>query len=145
MTARPRTPAHILGAAAAAAVLTLALSACSSAGTGAAGSRGEPGVTATPSAQVTSTPAANAKIIKVKFTGSKVSPDGVPVQVTQGQPIVLQISSPKSGQLHVHSSPQEHINFPSGDSEITLDFKQPGVIDIEDHALNQLIVQLEVR
>ncbi|HET6153481.1 MAG TPA: hypothetical protein VFE15_11015 [Marmoricola sp.] len=141
MTARSRA----LSLAASAVVLAISLTACSSGGTGKEGSRGEPGVTATPTAQVTSTPAADAKIIKVTFTGSKVSPDGIPVQVTQGQPIVLQISSPKSGQLHVHSSPQEHIDFPAGDSEITLDFKQPGVIDIEDHALNQLIVQLEVR
>jgi hypothetical protein len=50
-----------------------------------------------------------------------------------------------AGEIHVHSTPEKHIEFPAGHSEVTLKIDQPGVVDVEDHLLDKLIVQLEVR
>ena len=83
--------------------------------------------------------------IAIKLTGGTVEPSGERVDVKANQPIVLQINADAAGELHVHSSPEQHIEFPKGGSEITLKLAQPGVVDIEDHALDKLIVQLEVR
>jgi hypothetical protein len=45
----------------------------------------------------------------------------------------------------VHSTPEKHIEFPKGGSEITLKLDQPGVVDVEDHDSGMVLLQLEVR
>lgn len=107
--------------------------------------RAEPGTaTATPEADVTASPAADAKVIPITLDGTTVSPSAERVKIATGQPVVFRISSTVSGQLHIHASPEERVDFAAGDSEITLTFDVPGVIDVEDHDLDALIVQLEV-
>lgn len=107
--------------------------------------RAEPGTaTATPSAEVTGSPAAGAKVIAITLDGTSVSPSAERVKIATGQPVVFRVSSTVSGQLHIHSSPEQRIDFAAGDSEITLTFDVPGVVDVEDHDLDALIVQLEV-
>jgi hypothetical protein len=139
----PVRPAVAAGAATALA-LALALSACGS-DSKSPGSTPETELSATPSAQVSTAPAANAKVIAIRLTGDTVEPNGERVNVKAGQPVVLQINADKAGELHVHSSPEKHVAFPAGGSEITLTLDQPGVVDIEDHALDKLIVKLEVQ
>jgi hypothetical protein len=141
MTPRPRA-LTLVGAA----TLLLLLSACGSSGAPAGSAAGDdgPSVSSTPSAQVTATPAADAKIVAITVGRTSVSPVGGKASVKPGQPVVLRIHADQAGELHVHSSPEQHVDFPAGDSEITLSFKTPGLIAIEDHALNQLIVQVEV-
>ena len=45
----------------------------------------------------------------------------------------------------MHSSPEQHVSFPKGTSAAQITLEQPGVVDVEDHALDELILQLEVR
>lgn len=129
-----------LRASAAAAVLALALTAC---GGNTTSPPTEPDATATPSAQVTGTPA-NAKVIEITLDGDSVEPSGRRVEVEVGQPVVLRITAEDAGELHVHSDPEQEIGFPAGDSEYTLTIDKPGLVDVEDHALDALIVSLEV-
>ncbi|RNL78653.1 hypothetical protein [Nocardioides marmorisolisilvae] len=139
----PARPALAAGAATAL-VLALSLTACGSDGKK-PGSEPEAELSATPSSQVTTAPSSDAKVIAIKLSGDTVTPSGDKVEVKANQPIVLQINADKAGELHLHSSPEKHIEFPAGGSEITLKLAQPGVVDLEDHALDKLIVQLEVR
>lgn len=110
------------------------------------GSKEETGdeLAATPAAQVTTMPSADAKVIGVTIDKDSVSPDGARIEVKLGQPIVLEIDAVAAGELHVHSSPEKHIEFPKGKSQVQLELEQPGVVDVEDHDLDKLIVQLEV-
>lgn len=127
------------------AVVVFVMSGCSTGSGSSDASRAEPGdVTAAPISQVTSTPAAGSEIIRITLDGKTVSPSAERREIKLNQPVVFQISSNAAGQLHVHSSPEHVVDFPAGESEITLTFKAPGVIDVEDHALDKLIVQLEV-
>ena len=126
-------------------VLALALSGCGSDSSDGTRTAAAQELSATPAAQVSAAPAADAKVIAIKISGDTVEPSGERVDVGANQPIVLQINADKAGELHVHSSPEKHIEFPKGGSEITLKLAQPGVVDVEDHALEKLIVQLEVR
>jgi len=125
--------------------LALAVTACGSSDSdGAAKEAGEE-LTATPSAQVTVTPAADAKVIAIKITADSVDPSGTRIEVKRNQPVVLDIEAAAEGELHVHSTPEKHVEFPAGSSQVTLKIDQPGIIDIEDHKLDKLIVQLEVK
>jgi hypothetical protein len=82
--------------------------------------------------------------IDITIKGDTVKPSGSKVDVKAGKPVNLHIVADKAGELHVHSSPEQHIEFKAGTTDKTLTINQPGIIDVEDHALDKLIVQLQV-
>lgn len=144
--ARPTLPARLRFVTPAVALmtgLTLVLAGCGSDGDTGTRTAPEEELTAIPQASATA-PAADAKTVSIQIAGDSVSPSGEGVEVKVGQPVVFNIQSDKAGELHVHSTPEKHIEFDEGVSTITLTFDQPGVVDVEDHALDKLIVQLEV-
>ena len=108
----------------------LSLTACSddSGSTGSTGSTGSGG-------KVT---------IDITVKDGKVTPHGDRVKAKVGQPVTLNIDADTSGEIHVHSSPEQEIEFDKGTSTKKLTIDQPGIVDVEDHALEQVIVQLEV-
>ncbi len=129
-----------LRGAAAAATLGLALTACGSSTSTPAATAG-PGAT-TPSA--TPTPESDDQVIDITLDGKTVKPSGSRVEVELGEPVLLRITAALAGELHVHSSPEREIAYPKGYVEVSLTIDQPGIVDVEDHALGALIVQLEV-
>jgi hypothetical protein len=99
------------------------------------------------SAQPSASPSSDtgrATTIDITIKGDSITPTGSSVKVKKGQPVRLHIVADRAGELHVHSSPEQHLEFDAGTSDKTLTIDQPGVVDIEDHALDKLIVQLEV-
>lgn len=70
---------------------------------------------------------------------------GLRVKVAVGEEIVLRITSSQAGELHVHSSPEQELAFGAGTTDVTLVIDQPGIVDVEDHGTDALLVQLEVR
>jgi hypothetical protein len=83
--------------------------------------------------------------VDVTFKGDKVTPQGASVKVKAGDPLKLHISADKAGEIHVHSSPEQEIEYGAGTTDKTLTLDQPGVVDVESHSLDKLIFQLEVR
>ena len=112
-------------------LILLSLTACSddSGSTGSTGSTGSGGKGTT---------------IDITIKGGKVTPHGDRVKAKVGQPVTLNIDADTSGEIHVHSSPEQEIAFDKGTSTKKLTIDQPGIVDVEDHALEQVIVQLEV-
>jgi hypothetical protein len=85
------------------------------------------------------------KVIKVTFEGDTVSPNGERVEVATGQDITLDITADEPGEIHVHSSPEQELEYKAGESEVTITgIDQPGTVDVESHSLDKVIVQLEV-
>ena len=82
--------------------------------------------------------------IDITIKGGKVTPNGDRVKAKVGQPITLNIDADQAGEIHVHSTPEQEIPFEAGKSTEKLTIKKPGIVDVEDHALDQVIVQLEV-
>jgi hypothetical protein len=83
--------------------------------------------------------------VDIIFKGDSVTPQGEKVELKAGDPLKLHISADKAGEIHVHSSPEQHIEYGAGTTEKTLTIDQPGVIDVESHSLDKLILQLQVR
>ena len=83
--------------------------------------------------------------IDITFKGGTVDPNGVEKKVQAGKPITLHIVADKPGELHIHSSPEQEIEYDAGTSDKTLTIDQPGVVEVESHHLDKVIVQLEVR
>jgi len=82
--------------------------------------------------------------VHIVIKDGKVTPNGDRVTADVDTPITLHIEADTSGELHVHSTPEQEIAFDKGTSTKTLMIKQPGIVDVEDHELEQVIVQLQV-
>lgn len=82
--------------------------------------------------------------IDITIKDKAVKPSGSKVEVKAGSPIHLRIDSDMAGELHVHSSPEQEIEFKVGTTEKTLTIDQPGVVDVEIHQLDKVVVQLQV-
>jgi hypothetical protein len=82
--------------------------------------------------------------IHITIKDGIVTPHGDRVKATVGKPITLHIDADEAGEIHVHSTPEQHIEFGKGTSTKKLTIKQPGIVDVEDHALDKVIVQLQV-
>jgi hypothetical protein len=83
--------------------------------------------------------------LDITFKGDTVSPAGTQVKVEAGKPLTLHIVADKPGEIHVHSSPEQELEYAAGTSEKTITLDQPGVVEMESHTLDKLIAQLEVR
>ena len=81
--------------------------------------------------------------IDITIKGGEVSPNGTRVKVQVDAPVTLHIDADTAGEIHVHSTPEQEIEFPKGTSTRRLTISTPGIVDVEDHALEQVIVQLQ--
>jgi hypothetical protein len=125
-----------------------ALAACSGGGTPAADETPTPGATSSPAATEQSSPAeeptSDGTVIEITIQGDTVDPNGERVDVPLGEPVTLDITADREGELHVHATPEQEISFRHGDTETELTFDKPGVVDVEDHESGKVIVQLQV-
>lgn len=88
----------------------------------------------------------DAKVIELTFEGGTVTPNGDRVEVAVGQDIELDVTADEPGEIHVHSTPEQELEYAAGESTVTIKgIDQPGVVEVESHELDQVIVQLEVR
>lgn len=118
-----------LSAAVVAAILALALAGCGS-DSGGSGTKKDSSGTQT---------------VDITFKGDTVTPEGTSVKVKAGEPLKLHITADKAGEIHVHSSPEQHIEYAAGTTDKSVTLDQPGVVDVESHTLDKLIVQVQVR
>jgi hypothetical protein len=81
--------------------------------------------------------------IDITIKGGRTTPSGERVKVQVGDPVTLHIDADSPGEIHVHSTPEQEIEFPQGTSTRRLTISKPGIVDVEDHALDQVIVQLQ--
>lgn len=83
--------------------------------------------------------------IQVVVENGEVSPRGDRVEVEAGQPVEFEITADEPGELHVHSSPEQEVAFEAGTKTYEVTIDTPGVVEVELHEPEVVIVQLEVR
>ena len=63
-----------------------------------------------------------------------------------GQPIELVVKADAEGEIHVHSDPEHELEYGAGTTTLpTFTIDKPGIVEVESHALEKTIVQLEVK
>jgi hypothetical protein len=82
--------------------------------------------------------------VEITFSDGSVTPNGERVEVEAGQPVELVVKADEPGELHVHSTPEEELEYGAGTTTLKLTLDQPGVVDVEAHDPKAVIVQLEV-
>lgn len=130
-----------LAAAAAALVLAAGVTGCGTT-TADPAAEAKADVTARP---VSGSPHVEGTRVDVAVTADSVRPAGDRVPVQRDAPVTFVVRATAPGELHVHSTPEQRIAYPRGTSVATLRLHRPGVVDVESHALDRLVVQLEVR
>ena len=66
------------------------------------------------------------------------------VQVEPGEEVELVVKADEPGSLHMHTSPEDELDYTAGTTTLTLIIDEPGVVDVEAHELEALVLQLEV-
>jgi hypothetical protein len=84
------------------------------------------------------------KTINVTIEGDSVEPNGDRVKVGVDQPIELVVKADAAGEIHVHSTPEQELEYRAGTTTLKLTIDKPGIVEVESHALEKTIVQLEV-
>ena len=85
------------------------------------------------------------KRIDITVHGDSVDPNGSRVDVAVGQRIELDVTADAPGEIHVHSSPEQELHYDQGSTTLALKpFQAPGIITVESHTLNKVILQLKV-
>lgn len=83
--------------------------------------------------------------IEITFSDGSVSPQGERVEVEAGEEVELVVKADEPGGLHIHTQPEQELEYGAGTTNLTLTIDEPGVVDVEAHELEIVVVQLEVR
>lgn len=84
------------------------------------------------------------RTIKVTLTDDQVSPKGERVKIDAGKPVKIEITADHEGALHVHSTPEQSLDFVDGTVTRELVIDRPGVVEVESHDPDLVILQLQV-
>ena len=91
-----------------------------------------------------SEPAAAGTTLALTVAGTEVTPLGKAVELATGERLTLQITADRPGELHVHASPEQYVEFDEGKSTHRLRFDKPGQVDVEEHESGALVARLLV-
>lgn len=83
--------------------------------------------------------------VTVTREGDTFTPNGERVEMAIGQTLDLTIEADTAGELHVHSTPEQEIAYEAGTSEHQITIDRPGVVEVESHEPEVVLLQLEVR
>lgn len=89
--------------------------------------------------------AGEAVSIDITREGDTFDPNGARIKAEVGEPITVTITSDTAGALHVHSDPEQEIDYTEGTTEHEIVIETPGVVEVESHDPDIVVVQLEVR
>lgn len=93
----------------------------------------------------TGEPTDERQVVRITIKGDTVSPNGKKVDVEANEPVILDVTADAPGEIHIHSTPEQEIEYDAGQSSHTVTFDRPGVVEVESHTLEKVIVQLQVR
>lgn len=117
----------------------------SSGSTSSSSTPSSPSSSSSPTASDSDTGSSDAVTIAITVDGSNVTPNGDRIPVKVGQDVVLDVTADAPGEIHVHSTPEQEFEYEAGSTQLTISgLDQPGIVTIESHTLDKVIVQLEV-
>jgi len=81
--------------------------------------------------------------IDITIEGDDVTPNGKQIAVPINEPIELHITADRAGELHVHTAPEVEIEFEAGETTESLTIDRPGVVTVELHDSEKIVMELE--
>lgn len=102
----------------------------------------------TPSAPSEATPSPEeptAPTVRVQIADERVTPNAEQVDVSMGETLVFEIVSDRPGELHVHSKPEQFVEFGEGRTRAEISIRTPGSVKVEEHDTSAVVAIVEVR
>jgi len=84
-------------------------------------------------------------MMEITIENGRAEQAGGRVEVSPGESVELVVMADSEGEIHVHSDPEEAYTYEPGTTTFTLEMARPGLVDVELHDPDQLVLQLEVR
>ncbi|WP_183098771.1 hypothetical protein [Nocardioides pelophilus] len=84
-------------------------------------------------------------VVEITFEDGEVTPNGERVEVDAGQPVDLEVTADAPGSIHLHSDPEQEFEYDAGTETFEIQIDRPGIVEVESHELEVIIVQLEVK
>jgi hypothetical protein len=85
-------------------------------------------------------------VVEITFKDGSVTPNGDRIDVSPGQGIDLEVTADEPGEIHVHSDPEHEFEYGAGTTKLPeFEVDRPGIVVVESHTLDKVIVQLEVK
>ncbi|VXC15111.1 hypothetical protein [Nocardioides sp. AX2bis] len=83
--------------------------------------------------------------LAVEIAGDDISPNAAELEVGVGDSITVSVESDRAGELHVHSTPEQYVEFEAGEMTQELTFTTPGTVEVEDHDTGDVVAFVDVR
>lgn len=134
-------------AAVAAVLPVLLVAGCGNDNTSADASSDSASSSGTPSGTAMASPSSAARpstVLNVTVRGDNVTPNGERIKAKIGEPVLINVDANRAGELHVHSTPEQELEYHTGKTALNVTIDKPGIVDIEDHIADVVVVQLEV-
>ena len=93
----------------------------------------------------TATDGDSSQTLDITVADGAISPNGERIELGIGEEITINVDSDVAGSFHVHSTPEQEVEFTEGESTSTLSFDRPGVVEMESHDPTLVVAQFEVR
>lgn len=139
------------------AIIVLVLSSCSSGddddtapekdGESAAAPATSAPTSATPTAGAASpsaSPQSAGPTLAVTVDGDDVGPNATELTVAAGETLLITVTASRPGELHVHSKPEQFVEFAKGVTTYELVVDVPGQVEIEEHDTSVIVAQVQV-
>jgi plastocyanin len=83
--------------------------------------------------------------VDVTVKGDSVTPAAKAMTIAVGDTVELDVEADRSGELHVHSTPEHEFEFDAGTSTFKFTLDQPGTVDVEEHVSESLVLRILVK
>lgn len=98
-----------------------------------------------PSATAEEEPAPAGPVLSVTIDGQDVGPNAEEIDLATGEKLTIDIQSDRAGELHVHSTPEQYIEFDAGTTSTRLVIETPGSVEVEEHDTSAVVALITVR
>jgi hypothetical protein len=84
-------------------------------------------------------------LLTVTIDGDEVSPNAEEIELGTGDKLLVEVDSDRAGELHVHSAPEQLVEFADGTTNSEIVVNTPGTVEVEDHDTGAVVALIEVR
>jgi hypothetical protein len=86
-----------------------------------------------------------APTVEVRIDTERVTPNADQVDLSVGESLTFEIVSDRAGELHVHSKPEQYLEFNEGRTQSQVSIETPGSVKVEEHETGAVVAIVEVR
>lgn len=83
-------------------------------------------------------------LLTVTIDGEEVSPNAEAIELATGEKLLVEIDSDRAGMLHIHSAPEQFIEYAEGTTNGEIVVNTPGTVEVEDHDTSAVVALIEV-